>query len=201
MPDRLRRSFFRKPADRLAADLLGQRLVRAHRGHRRAGIIVETEAYLGTIDAAAHTYQGRRTPRNEAMYADAGHAYVYFTYGMHHCMNVVAHSADTPEAVLIRALEPAEGLEAIRRRRPKARRDTDLTSGPAKLCAALDIDRKLNAADLTSSTRLWIEPGHTITPDRIVRTPRIGIDYAAEWTEKPLRFCLRNHPHLSRPAP
>lgn len=201
MPDRLPRSFFRKPADDLARDLLGTRLVRLHEGERLSGIIVETEAYLGVQDKAAHTYGGRRTPRNESMWGEAGLVYVYFTYGMHHCVNIVAHQPGVPEAVLIRALEPSEGIETIRRQRPKARKETDLASGPAKLCAALAIDRNLDGVDAVTSESLWLETGETVAGACVVKTKRIGIDYAEEWAAKPLRFCIRQHPHLSRPTP
>ncbi|WP_428389301.1 DNA-3-methyladenine glycosylase [Mucisphaera sp.] len=199
MPDRLPRAFYQQPAERLARELIGQRLVRSTDGqHRLSGVIVETEAYLGVIDAAAHTYEGRRTARNEAMYADAGHAYVYFTYGMHHCFNIVAATVDDPQAVLIRALEPSEGLADMRSRRRAARVDRDLTSGPAKLCSALAIGRDLNGIDLTTYKGLWLEEAESYLDDAIMRTPRIGIDYAGDWVDRPLRFCVRDHPCLSR---
>jgi len=194
------RPFFQRDPATLARALLGQRLVRFIDGRRVAGIIVETEAYLGVIDKAAHTYGGRRTPRNESMYADGGTAYVYFTYGMHHCMNVVARRRDVPEAVLIRALEPTEGLGAMRTRRPRARRDTDLCSGPAKLCAALAIDRALDGTDLTGSADLFIERvrPRALYASQIVVSPRVGIAYAEDWAHRPLRFHIRDNPHVSR---
>ena len=130
----------------VARRLLGQRLVRIVRGHRFAGTIVEVEAYLGAIDRAAHTYGGRRTPRNESMYLGGGHAYVYFTYGKHYCVNVVCGPAGGGTAVLLRAIEPTEGLAAMGCRRIRARRETDLCSGPAKLTQAFDIDRALDGA-------------------------------------------------------
>ena len=198
---RLSRSFFGRDPVRVARQLLGQRLVRVHRGLRLAGIIVEVEAYLGPLDQAAHSKNGHRSPRNEVMYADGGHAYVYFTYGMHHCVNVVCGGVDDPVAVLIRALEPTEGLAVMRRHRPAARRDTDLCSGPAKLCQALAIDRALNGEDLVTSRRLFIEQvrARPMRAPQIVASPRIGVDYAGEWALKPLRFHLRDHAHVSRP--
>ncbi|MEQ9459498.1 MAG: DNA-3-methyladenine glycosylase [Phycisphaeraceae bacterium] len=202
MPKRLGRRFYRRPADELARTLLGCRMVRRLKdGTRLSGVIIEVEAYLGIQDQAAHTFGGRRTPRNEAMWGDGGLGYVYFTYGMHHCFNIVAQRIDQPEAVLVRALEPSKGLEAMRERRPKAKRDTDLCSGPAKLCAAMAIDRSLNAEDLVTSDRLWLETAQKVTDDQVVRTPRIGIDYAGDWVDRPLRFCVRGHPHLSRSTP
>jgi DNA-3-methyladenine glycosylase len=188
----------------VARRLLGQRLVRVlppPESIRLAGIIVEVEAYLGPEDRAAHTFGGRRTARNESMYLPAGHAYVYFTYGMHHCLNVVCGSVDVGTAVLLRALEPTEGLEAMFAHRRRARRAEDLSSGPAKLTEALAIDRSLDGVDLRSSPALFVErvhrrmlPGH-----RIVASPRIGVDYAGPWAARPLRFFVRGNRHLSRP--
>ena len=195
------RDFFRRDAPTLARALLGQRLVRVVDSQRLAGTIVETEAYCGAEDRAAHSFGHRRTPRTEPMFADGGTAYVYFTYGMHHCMNVVAATRDDPQAVLIRALEPTEGLDAIRRRRPAARRDTDLCSGPARLCEAMAIDRTLSGLDLLDSEAIWIERLTRRPPpvSRLTVTPRVGVKYAADWADKPLRYCLKDHPHVSRP--
>lgn len=170
-------------------------------GERLSGIIVETEAYLGAIDAAAHTYRGRRTQRNQSMFLEGGHAYVYFTYGMHHCMNVVAGHVDEPVAVLIRALEPTEGLDAMRTLRPAARKDTALCSGPGKLCQALSITRLLDGNDLVTGDALWIEQERTRgLPVKLIGvSPRIGVAYAGEWADKPLRFFVLGNPHVSRP--
>ncbi|MEX0744191.1 MAG: DNA-3-methyladenine glycosylase [Phycisphaeraceae bacterium] len=198
---RLPRPFFQREPVELAKSLLGQRLVRVlDDGTRFAGTIVETEAYLGIPDLAAHTANGRRTRRNESMWGEAGHAYVYFTYGMHHCMNIVAGMPDHPVAVLLRALEPTEGLDAMHDRRPAARRDTDLCSGPGKLCQALAITRDLDGVDLTENARLFLERGrHRRYPDRsIVTTARVGVAYAGEWADKPLRFYVEGNPHVSR---
>ncbi len=195
----LRRSFFGVDAITLARKLLGQRLVRIlPDGTRLSGLIVETEAYLGAIDRASHAYKLRRTPRNEAMYARPGTSYVYFTYGMHFCFNIVCGKLNEPLAVLIRALDPTEGLAQMRLAR-KCRKDTDLCSGPAKLCQALCIDRALNAIDLTRDPRLFLErSAHRLDDESILQTPRIGIDYAGPWAAKPLRFLIRGNPHVSR---
>lgn len=197
---RLPRSFFRRDAVTVARELLGQRLVHSAGDTRTAGLIVETEAYLGVPDRAAHTHGGRRTERVRSMWGDGGHAYVYLIYGMHHCMNVVAGSDGDPVAVLIRALEPVESLDAMRARRPRARAETDLCSGPGKLCAALGIDRDLDGADLVAGERLFVERARDATlPDRrIASGPRIGVDYAGEWAHEPLRFWIRDNPHVSR---
>jgi DNA-3-methyladenine glycosylase len=193
---RFSRKFYQRDAATLARALLGQVLVRVLAdGTRLAGRIIETEAYLGVEDKAAHSFGGRHTPRNAAMWGPAGHAYVYFVYGMHHCVNVVAATPGDPAAVLLRALAPLEGLEAMRRHRAgriaAARlRDRDLCSGPAKLAQAMAIDRALDHADLVAGEALFIERGRRVPPQRIVATPRVGIDYAAEWTLKPLRFVI-----------
>ncbi|MCX5658244.1 MAG: DNA-3-methyladenine glycosylase [Planctomycetota bacterium] len=202
MTARLPRSFFRRDSVTLARALLGQRLVRVHRGQRLAGLIVETEAYLGVEDRAAHTFGGRRTPRNAAMWLDGGHAYVYFIYGLHFCLNVVAGRAEEPIAVLIRALEPVEGLPAMfESRGPRVTRPEQLCSGPARLCQALAIDRALDGVDLVTSQELFIEgsPRHVVPDADIVASARIGVAYAGDWADKPLRFHLRGHAHVSRP--
>lgn len=200
MAERLPREFFRRDPVTVARALLGQRVVRRVDGVRLAGTIVETEAYLGVEDRAAHTFGGRRTPRNESMWRDGGTAYVYFTYGMHHCLNVVAGLEDEPVAVLVRALEPVEGLVPMRARRARARRDTDLCSGPGKLCEALAIDRALDGVDLVEGTELFLERvrQRALPAARIGVGPRVGVAYAGEWAERPLRFWVRDCPHVSR---
>lgn len=203
---RMTREAFELDPVSLARALLGAMLVRVlESGRRLSGVIVETEAYLGAPDKAAHSYGGRRTPRNESMYGPPGTAYVYFTYGMHHCVNVVCGQAGEPVAVLIRALEPVEGVEAMTRHRLSPRRrtaltPTDLCSGPAKICQAMRIDRSLDGLDLTHDARLFIEPstaGH-VEPGEITQSPRIGVAYAEEWSSRPLRFHLANSHHVSR---
>jgi len=197
--DPLPRSFYRRDPVAVARDLLGRRLASGTGDERVSGTIVETEAYLGVVDKAAHTYGHRRTPRNETMWGDAGHLYVYFVYGMHHCANVVAGGSDDPVAVLVRALEPDEGIELMFARRRAARRTTDLCSGPAKLCQALAITRELDGADLVDNRGVRIERtrGRRLPSGRIAAGPRIGIDYAEEWRDEPLRFWIRDNPHVS----
>ncbi len=198
---RLPREFYTRPSVlTVARDLLGRALVvPARDGRRVSGVIVETEAYRGPEDRASHAWGGRRTRRTETMYAIGGTAYVYFVYGMYHQFNVVTNVADVPHAVLVRALEPVEGIELMRRRRP-GRPDRGLTSGPGKLCVALGIDRGLDGADLLGD-RVWIEAG----PRGVARTavatgPRVGIDYAEEWVDRPWRFWIRGNPFVSRDA-
>lgn len=200
---RLTRRFYRRDSVTLAKALLGQMLVRTlDDGSHLAGRIVETEAYLGVPDLAAHSANGRRTARNASMYGDGGTAYVYFTYGMHYCFNVVADRSETPTACLVRALEPVEGLDMMRQLRsgkvPADRlRDVDLCSGPAKLCQALAIDRTLDGEDLTLSDRLFLRRGRSVPAERIITAPRVGVAYAGPWAAKPLRFLVRGNAYIS----
>ncbi len=181
----------------VARDLLGKLLVvPMPDGPRVSGIIVETEAYRGPQDRASHAYGGRRTKRTETMYSIGGTAYVYFVYGMYNQFNVVTNVRDIPHAVLIRALEPVEGIEIMRGRR-HGQSDHNLTNGPGKLCIALDIDRQLDAADLAGD-RVWLEEGRQVPRSKVATGPRIGIDYAEEWIEKPWRFWIRDNPFVSR---
>ncbi len=189
----------------VARRLLGQSLVRVmDDGTRLAGTIVETESYLGAIDRGAHTFGGRRTPRNESMYLRGGHAYVYFTYGVHFCMNVVCGREGEGTAVLLRALAPTEGLDRMFALRPKARAVTDLCSGPGKLTAALGIDRSLDGTNLLTSPMLFVERRRSrVFPERLIGvSPRIGLNpapaAAGVWARKPLRFFVRGNPHLSK---
>lgn len=196
---RAERGFYALRAPAMARRLLGCRLVRVLDGERVSGIIVETEAYCGTADRASHAFNGRRTERTEPMFAKPGTSYVYFTYGMHHCMNVSCYAEGVPDAVLIRAIEPEEGLEAMCARR-KTEKVRDLCRGPARLCAALGIDRTMNAADMCERGTMWIEPGEPMKPRAVVRTARVGIRSAGEWTERPLRFCVRGSVFVSGPT-
>src|SRR5919206_2925153 len=162
---KLHREFYTRPdVLEVARDLLGKKLVVPNKnGKRVAGIIVETEAYRGPEDRASHAYGGRRTNRTETMYGIGGTAYVYFVYGMYNQFNVVTNVENTPHAVLVRALEPVEGLDVIRRRRP-GRSEYEWTSGPGRLCLALGIDRKLDKADLVVGDRVWIEEAPPVSP-------------------------------------
>ena len=180
----------------VARRLLGRLLVVPTRGGQRvSGIIVETEAYRGPEDRASHAFGGRRTARTETMYGRGGTAYVYIVYGMYYQFNVVTAGADVPHAVLVRALEPLEGVRVMRRRRGGGT-DRSLTSGPGKLCIALGIDRRLDRADLLGD-RIWIEEGRRIPASRIASGPRVGIDYAEAWVDRPWRFWLRDSPFVS----
>jgi DNA-3-methyladenine glycosylase len=181
----------------VARDLLGKLLVvPAPDGQRVSGMIVEVEAYRGPEDRASHAYGGRRTRRTETMYQQGGIAYVYFVYGMYYQFNVVSNVADIPHAILVRALEPVEGIEIMRERR-HLHPDHNLTNGPGKLCIAMGIDRELDTADLLGD-RVWLEEFQTVKPSQIAKGPRIGIDYAEEWIEKPWRFWIRGNTYVSR---
>jgi DNA-3-methyladenine glycosylase len=179
----LPRGFYDRDAEGVARDLLGKLLVRQHPGRRQVGRIVETEAYLGPHDLAAHSARGR-TARTEVMFGPPGHAYVYFIYGMHNCLNVVTGPGDHASAVLLRALEPVSSIDVS-------------ASGPGRLCRALEIDRRLNGHDLTSGCLVLAEPEEPASFEIIAR-PRVGVDYAREWAEKPLRFLIARNRFISR---
>ncbi len=199
-PKKLLRKFYQQDPVAIARRLLGQRLVRIlDNGQRLAGTILETEAYLGIPDKAAHTVGGRRTARNQSMWGDGGLLYVYFTYGMHHCLNVVTSHAEIPVAVLIRSLEPTEGMPQMYTRRKVAKTDRDLCRGPARLCQALEVDRQHDGLDLTTSKVMWIEQLRSrALPSRLIGTgPRVGVGYAKEWADKPLRFWVKGHQGVS----
>jgi DNA-3-methyladenine glycosylase len=195
---KLPREFYTRPnVLTVARDLLGKLLVVPDEdGRRVSGMIVETEAYRGPEDRASHAFGGRRTKRTETMYGEGGIAYVYFVYGMYYQFNVVSNVPDIPHAILVRAVEPVEGIELMRERRHR-HPDHNLTNGPGKLCIALNIDRALDGADLLGD-RVWLEEYQSVSPRRIARGPRIGIDYAQEWIDKPWRFWIRDNPNVSR---
>ena len=195
---RLPRSFYVQPTHRLARALLGCRLVRFCDGQRLSGLVVETEAYIGEDDLACHARAGY-TPRTRVMYGHAGLAYVYFTYGMHCMLNVVSEAKGYPAAVLIRALEPQEGLTQMQQRRLVSR-PIELCRGPAKLTQALRIDQTLNGVDLCNRrSPLWIEPGGPL-PARSIRCgPRVGLNRTPEpWKSKPWRYWVADSVFVSR---
>ncbi len=174
--------FFDRDTVVVARDLLGKVLIREHEGNHLWGRIVEVEAYLGPEDLAAHSSGGRRSLRNEVMYGPPGHAYVYFTYGMHHCLNFVTQPEGVPQAVLVRALEPGPGIGRC--------------GGPGLVCRAFNIDRNLNGAALKPPA-LYVIDDHAPSRQSFA-TPRIGIGEQGDWTDRALRFCW-DSPNLSRP--
>ncbi|HEV2914972.1 MAG TPA: DNA-3-methyladenine glycosylase [Pyrinomonadaceae bacterium] len=198
-PAKLPREFYTRVDTLLIArQLLGQRLVvPTPEGARVAGRIVETEAYMAPEDRASHAFGNRRTPRTEPMFGRGGTAYVYFIYGMYYQFNVVTGLAGVPHAVLVRAVEPLEGTQIMRARRP-VKDERRLTDGPGKLCLAMGIDRSFNRADLRGDL-VWIEEGEReVAAREIASGPRVGIDYAGEFVSKPWRFWLKDNPYVSR---
>jgi DNA-3-methyladenine glycosylase len=179
----LPRTFYARDALSVARDLLGMQLVIRHASGRMVGRIVETEAYQGPEDLAAHSAGGRRTARTEIMYGPAGHAYVYLIYGIWNCLNVVVGTPGVPHAVLLRALEPVTGIDTP-------------SWGPGLLCRALGIDRSFNGADLRGR-HLWIQAPRRPRPLRMAAATRIGVDYAGEWAKRPWRFFDQDSPFVS----
>lgn len=190
LPNALTRDFYDRDTVQVARELLGKQLIHVVDGVLRVGRIVETEAYLGSHDKAAHSSRGR-TPRTEVMYGQPGHAYVYLIYGMHCCMNVVTEREGNAAAVLLRAVEPISNVDGR-------------TQGPGLLCRALHIDRSCNARDLVS-TDLFISEADISGDDQrtqrisIVRRPRIGVNYAGHWAKRLLRFYIRGNAFVSKP--
>jgi DNA-3-methyladenine glycosylase len=191
---KLSRSFYEQSTVDVAKQLLGKYLVRTHAEGNTIGRIVETEAYVGPQDLACHASKGR-TARTEVMFGPAGHAYVYFIYGFYNMLNLVTEAKDYPAAVLIRAVEPVDGIELMKDRRQSSVL-RNLASGPGKLCQAFGIDRSLNGADMCASV-LSVEDRREATP-KFVATPRIGVDYAGKWKTRPYRFLIRGSEFVSR---
>ena len=198
----LPRSFYRRPAETVARDLLGRYLVRRLDGERLVLRLVETEAYLGAPDRASHAWGGRRTARNESLYLPGGHAYVYLIYGLHHCLNVVTGEPEVGSAVLLRAGEAVAGESRMAANRGLARRlrPGDLAGGPGKLCHALAVDRRQDGVSLLRGD-LRVTRGEPLAADGVARGPRIGIDYAGEAAGWPLRFAESGNREVSRPRP
>jgi DNA-3-methyladenine glycosylase len=192
--------FYRRPAELVARELLGCVLLRELEGERLAVRLVETEAYLGAPDRASHAWAGRRTARNESLYLPGGHAYVYFIYGMHFCLNAVTGEAGEGGAVLLRAGEPVAGAGRMAELRgwKKRPRPGDLAGGPGKLCRALGVDRAFDGVRLDRRP-LWIAAGEPVPDGEVAAGPRVGVDYAGEAAAWPLRFAERGNPHVSRP--
>lgn len=180
---KLPRQFYNRDTITVARELLGKLLLHVTDGIERVGRIVEVEAYLGPHDLAAHSSRGV-TERNKVMFGPPGHAYVYFIYGMHHCMNVVTEPAGHGAAVLLRALEPVRNLAGR-------------ASGPGLLCRAMGIDRRLNGHDLLSDDFFLMEPA-VVERFQIIKCPRVGVDYAKHWAKRHLRFYIKGNAFISR---
>ena len=188
--------YLSKNTAKIAREVLGKLLVIPSDGQRVSGMIVEVEAYLGVKDRAAHSFGGRRTNRNEVMYGGGGSVYVFFVYGMYNQLNFVTGPADHPHAILVRGIEPVEGVEIMRKRRGEMK-DSNLTSGPGKLAIALNVNRRLNGESLTGD-RIWLEEYRKFPKKEIEIGKRIGIDYAGEDAELPLRFWVKGNSFVSK---
>jgi len=203
-------SFYQRSTVKVARELLGMTLVcfdsdssdirnsseGSEISYRMSGTIVETEAYLGVKDLACHARNGLRSKRNGSLYLPGGHTYVYQIYGLHYCLNAVTKNADEPEAVLIRALEPIEGINKMKLNR-KIENPQGLTNGPGKLCSALNITKNLDGLSLQSS-RIFIEEPDKYPSFKTKCSARIGVDYAGEWAVKPLRFYIEYNKYVSK---
>lgn len=200
---KLNREFYSRDTLTVAKELLGKVLVHRTEGHILKGKIVETEAYLGLADKAAHSYGGKITKRVETLYGIPGTAYVYFIWGMYHCLNIVTVKEGVPECVLIRGIEPIENEEQMILYRFNKKYEeltryqkNNITNGPGKLTMALNIDRKLNKEDLCDD-KLYLEAGQEKNFN-IIETKRIGIDYAKEAAHYPYRFYIEDNPYISK---
>jgi len=192
----LPREFYRRPTAEVARDLLGKLIIHQVDGLELAGRIVEVEAYMGLKDEAAHAFAGI-TPRTKVMFGPPGHAYVYLIYGMYHCLNFVTEPDGEAGCLLIRALEPVAGIEAMQARRPKARRPHDIASGPGKLTQAMGITLDHYGADLTRG-ELTVREDKTAEAVEIGTSPRIGINKSNKCVDWPLRFFVKGNAHVSK---
>lgn len=193
---KLQRSFYERDTLMVAREILGKQLVHHTEEGKTIGRIVEVEAYIGPDDAAAHSYKGLRSSRTEVMFGPGGHAYVYLIYGMHNCFNIVTNIEGKPEAVLIRALEPIDGIELMKKRRNTGKLK-NLCSGPGKLCRAMGITRENNAEDLLGD-KLYLLEGDSLSDKDIEATPRINIDYSGEAKDYPWRFIIKGNMFVSK---
>lgn len=196
----LQRAFYQQDIFTVSRCLLGKVLVHETEEGITAGRIVEVEAYAGPEDRAAHSYGGRRTPRNDVMFGEKGHAYVYLIYGMYYCVNFTAGNLPgKPEAVLIRALEPAEGMDLMAERRKQAAGTLkNLTNGPGRLCMAMAITKAENKLDVTTPP-FYIKDANPVAESEVVEATRIGVDYAGEWKDKTWRFFIKKNQYVSKP--
>jgi len=184
----------------LAVQLLGKQLFTLIDGKLTGGTIVETEAYNGIIDKASHAYNGKLTPRTATMYEAGGISYVYLCYGIHHLFNVVTNAKNNPHTVLIRGIEPTEGLSTMLKRRNMQSLAPRITAGPGALAKALGIDKNVNAKDLLGD-EIWIEDnGIHFKPEQIIAAPRVGVDYAEDHALLPWRFYIKGNKFVSKPT-
>lgn len=187
----------RNDVAKIARELLGKVLVTRWDSIITSGRIVETEAYNGVVDRASHAYNGRRTARTEVMFSDAAKSYVYLCYGIHHLFNVVTNAKGTPHAVLVRAVEPLEGIDAMLQRTGKRTPDHTLTSGPGNVSKALGIHTLHSGVSLLDDMIFIADDGFKLRNSGILATPRIGVDYAQEDAKLPYRFIIKDNPYVS----
>lgn len=189
---KLKKTFYqRDDAVEIARDLLGKYLFTKFKGKLTGGIITETEAYIGLTDRASHSFGGRRTARNEHMYAGAGTAYVYICYGLHHLFNVVTNKKEIPDAVLIRAIHPTHGIETMLKRRGMKELKKNISGGPGTVGVALGINKTHSGIKLLGD-QIWIEDRkHVVEPEKIIVSKRIGVEGAGEAAHYPYRFVLK----------
>ena len=191
-------SFYARPdPTQIARELLGKILITRFEGVLTSGRIVETEAYAGVIDRASHAFAGRRTIRTEVMYQKGGKAYVYLCYGIHHLFNIVTNAKDIPHAILIRSLEPLQGIETMLSRTGKTKLDLTLTKGPGNVSKALGLFTHHSAKSLLSKEIFLVDDGFKLTRSQISSTPRIGVDYAGEDAKLPYRFMIKGNKYVS----
>ncbi|NEU04138.1 MULTISPECIES: DNA-3-methyladenine glycosylase [Clostridium] len=201
---KLEKDFFNRDARVVAEELLGKVLVSNYNGKILKGKIVETEAYIGEIDKASHAYGGKRTKRTEPLYGEPYTAYVYFIYGMYYCFNIITNKKDIPEGVLIRAIEPIEGINIMSNLRfGKDYSDLNknqikvLSNGPGKLCIAMNISKDDNYEDMNKSNKIYVE-NNKIDNFQIIKTKRIGIDYAEEAVDFLWRYYIKDNKYISK---
>jgi DNA-3-methyladenine glycosylase len=190
--------YLREDVIQISKDLLGKYLYTKIKGKITGGMIVETEAYMAPEDKASHAFNNRRTSRTEIFYHDGGISYVYLCYGIHYLFNIITNFKDIPHAVLIRAIEPVEGIDIMVKRRRKTKLGFDLTAGPGSTSMSLGITSNQNGLDLTGDT-VWLEDkGIKIADKNIIKSPRVGVAYAKEYAAKPWRFRIKDNPWTSR---
>lgn len=217
---RLARKFYTQPTLKVAKQMLGKYLVHKTKQAELIGKIVETEAYIGTEDKASHAYKGKKTERNKAEWLIGGHIYIYLVYGMYWQLNISTGREGRPECVLIRALEPVNGINQMNKNRKLKQKQTNkqyqgsdydtktkmtdginwvnLTNGPGKLCQAMDLNKSHYGIDTATSKEIYLTKGEPVKPSQIVSSKRIGIDYAQEWADKTWRFYIKDNKFVSK---
>lgn len=193
---KIERDFYNRDTLIVAEEILGKTLVHVTKEGITKGKIVEVEAYIGPKDKAAHSYNNLYSERTKIQYGEAGYAYIYLIYGMHNCMNIVTNKASLPESILIRAIEPLEGIEIMKQRR-KTENIKILCNGPGKLSQAMGITKEHYGADLCGDV-LYLEEGTSLQKEQILKTKRINIDYAGEAKDYLWRFVIKNNPYVSK---